>query len=166
DKAVLYGPAKVLAIGVTHEHVDGLVPVGVLDIQVASNGTTAVTPLADLGGAGKVVFHHGHRATGLATNADGCTAGADATKISAGPKTVFGQQCHFAQTIVKGFNAIAHELARAGHVHATIGAGIGQCGCSRGKNTVPELAEEKLFPFFFLAHHVLCEGACYRAMTA
>src|SRR5699024_11139013 len=98
----MYCPTKVLAIGVAHEHVDGFVPVGMLDIEAAGNGTTAVTPLADLRGAGKVVFHHGYRAAGLAANTDRRTAGADAAKVSAGPKTVFGQQCHFAQTVVKG----------------------------------------------------------------
>src|SRR5690625_5013924 len=90
NKAIAYRPAKIFAIGIAHEHIHGLIPVGMLYIQVAGDRTTTIAALTDFGGTGEIVLHHRHGPAGLTAGSDGRPAGADAAKVSTGTKTVFG----------------------------------------------------------------------------
>src|SRR5690625_121452 len=90
NKAIAHRPAKILAIRIAHEHIHGLIPIGMLYIQVTGDCTTTIAALTDFGSTGEIVLHHRHGPAGLTAGSDGGTAGANAAKVGTGTKAVFG----------------------------------------------------------------------------
>ena len=125
NEAVTDGPAVVLAVRAVQQAVCRFVPVGVLDVQVAGDGTTAAA-LADLASGVEELLHDRDCAVGFPATADCAASRADRTEVGGSTEAVLREQGSAAKVGVVAVNAVTDNLAGTTDPHPALGAGVAQ----------------------------------------